>query len=138
MGRRGDIAVIRRVPSTPPEGIPSEGMVLMVHIGKGYRWIPLELKERKLKIGYGYVRDYNPTDDIILTEVRPEAMTPEQLLDYAEKMKELAEHKLTNKTPPTSTEKAYLAKKAKDDAEEAERLSRAEQMGLVKSKGKVR
>jgi len=49
---RGEKPARVRQPQTPPEGVPTEGAVMMEHPGKGKRYIPKMLVEKKQKWGW--------------------------------------------------------------------------------------
>jgi hypothetical protein len=112
---RGDMPTVMREASTPPEGIASAGMVLMVHALKGYRWIPGDERAGKERWGFEYVRDYMPGDE--LSALRLEEMTAEQLETKADALRGMAAKK------KTKTEKKYEAKVEADkkDAEARDR-----------------
>ena len=108
--------------------MPSPEKVLMVHPGKGYRWIPKELKEAKLKWGYEYVRGYVSGDELEGMEL--DEMTPEQLESRAEAMRRLAQN--MKDRAEGKVEKQYKAKKAADEAEAKSQAARASSKGFKK------
>ena len=122
--------VIRRSLDTPPEGVPDDTKILMVHPGKGYRWIPKELREKKEAWGFEYVRDYSSTDELN-TNTRIEDMTPEQLREHSTQLEAYAKQKETDAKKAGPAEQAYLRRKAEKDALDAEDAARVADMGLV-------
>jgi len=121
---RGEKPAIKRTSDTPPEGIPAPGLILVVHAGKGYRWVPAELRKKKERHGYEFVREYAAGDEIAAMPL--EDMTPDQLRARAEVMQKMAGDKDAQaERKLNDTEKEYAANEAKKAAEEAARKARA-------------
>ena len=103
-------------PGNPlPEGVPAEGKCLMVHPGKGYRWIAKSERKAKEKWGYEYVRGYNAAD--ALTAKRVEDMSGDELRQRAEALDNMAEDVDASKEKK-ATETAFEGTQAKREAEE--------------------